>query len=66
MRVEGVDTHALLDSGSAVEGERFPVTCVHSDVQQYPTTSLYVQTPNARYFILFERYWSQPGELSPP
>ena len=56
VRVEGVDTHALLDSGSAitlvradlvatVEGDSIPVTCVHGDVRQYPTTSLHVQTP---------------------
>ena len=59
VRVGGVDTHALLDSGSAitlvradlaatVEGEMIPVTCVHGDVRQYPTTYLQIQTTRGR------------------
>ena len=56
VRVGGVDTQALLDSGSAVTlvrpdlaGELMdttvPVTCVHGDLKFYPTTQINVQTP---------------------
>ena len=56
VRVGGVDTQALLDSGSAVTlvspdlagepaGTTIPVTCVHGDLKYYPTTQITVQTP---------------------
>ena len=55
VRINGTDTHALLDSGSAVTLVRIdlagpitdatvPVTCVHGDLRHYPLTHLKVQT----------------------
>ena len=59
VKVGGVDTHALIDSGSAVtlvhidlagklSKEAIPVTCVHGELRHYPVTELDVRTPRGR------------------
>ena len=62
-KVDGKDTHALLDSGSVVtlvspafagplERGTVPVTCVHGDVKHYPTSSIRIQTPRGSATVM--------------
>ena len=62
VRVDGRDTHALLDSGSVVSlvradlaGETLedtvPVTCVHGDLRRYPMCRVRVQTPRGEALV---------------
>ena len=55
VKIDGIDAHALLDSGSAVTlvradlagkltAEQMPVTCVHGDLRHYPVANIRVQT----------------------
>ena len=64
VRVNGVDSMALLDSGSAVtlihidlagpllKDEGMPVTCVHGDVRIYPVTPVKVQTTRGEAMVV--------------
>ena len=56
VKIGGVDTQALLDSGSVITLVRpapagritedtIPVTCVHGDARHYPTTTVQIITP---------------------
>ena len=59
VKVDGRDTEALLDSGSAITlirpeyagrsgGEAVMVSCVHGDTHRYPTTEVRLQTPRGQ------------------
>ena len=63
VKIGNVDTHALLDSGSAVtlvhvdhagalSKESVPVTCVHGDLRHYPVTEVDVKTPRGRATVV--------------
>ena len=62
VRVNGIDSNALLDSGSVVTlvhadlagpltQKEVPVTCVHGDTRQYPVTILRVQTTRGEVLV---------------